>query len=381
MKVLLIEDDDGKSKAIISYLKSKGVVEANILHAKNMTDFAAFLHDEIGLFIIDFKLPSVDNGVASQNGKAILETIIKAGKQDALLLAISSYPQDFPELRDFYESNGCILADFTKVASWQSTLDHLLIQLNKNIRFDFVIFCALDEERRPYMAMAKGRQVIRGGMDCWDFSIGGRHGTAILLSHMGLVNAAVTAGVAIERFKPRVVAMSGICGGFTDRAELGQLLVSKIVYEYQSGKWAADGFRNEPYHVSTDADLVTNLRALCYSEKLLSALEKGFGGTRPSEQSRPDVAVFTSGSAVIADKSLIDQLSEQHRKVSGLDMEIYGIQRAAELSPVKPACICAKTVVDLCLPEKNDKLHPYGCFISARFILKALPLFFLNVKP
>jgi nucleoside phosphorylase len=145
------------------------------------------------------------------------------------------------------------LADYKDKNGWQSTLDHLLVQLKKNTNFDFLIFCALSDERNPYIALINdGTRVVRSGVDCYDFSLGGKRGSAILLPQMGLVNAAVTVGVCIDRFKPAVVAMSGICGGFPNRVALGQLVVSSMAYEYQSGKWASDGFRQEPYQVATD---------------------------------------------------------------------------------------------------------------------------------
>lgn len=377
MKVMLIEDDNSKSKAIISHLKKQGIPENSIIHAKNMTDFAAELNSDIGLFIIDFKLPSIDNGIASQNGKAILEAIIKAGKNDALLLAISSYPKDFPELREFYESRGCILADYSNKKGWQSTLDHLLIQLKKNIKFDFLIFCALQEERNPYITLMTGKRVIRGDIDCFDFNIGDKKGTAILMPQMGLVNAAITASICIDRFKPRVIGMSGICGGFAKRAALGQLFVSSMAYEYQSGKWAADGFMQEPYQVATDHVTLTKMKELLDIDGLVTELESGFvGGPRPSTPQKPDVGIFTSGSAVIADSKLLGQIERVHRKVNALDMEVFSVCRAAELSPYKPSCICAKTVVDLCGEAKNDDFHSYGSFISARFMIKAVQRYF-----
>lgn len=376
MKIMLIEDASDKYRAIISYLKSRGVHEKDIIHAKNMTDFAANLNLEIGLFIIDFKLPNLDDGIASQNGKAILESIVKAGKHGALLLAISSYPDDFPELRNLYEAHGCILADFSNKKVWQSTLDHLLIQLKKNLRFDFLIFCALQEERNPYIALIKGKQTIRGGIDCYDIEIGGKKGSVVLLPQMGLVNAAVTAGICIEQFRPSVVGMSGICGGIKTRAHLGQLFVSSMAYEYQSGKWASDGFRHEPYQVPTDHITITELKALTNSNGLISELEGGFKGSRPSNAQKPEVGVFTSGSAVIADKDYLKQIESIHRKVNAIDMEVYAIHRAAELSSAKPPCICAKTVVDLCDKKKNDDLHSYGSYISARFLIKAISNFF-----
>ncbi|EGN74537.1 nucleoside phosphorylase [Idiomarina sp. A28L] len=372
MNILLIEDDKKKRKAIKGFLIKSGVEDRNIICAENMTDFTARISMDISLFIIDFKLPNFDDGAATQNGRAILESIIKAGKQDALLLAISSYPNDFPELRELYESHGCILADFANKDSWQSTLDHLLIQLKKNIRFEFLVFCALQEERNPYAALITGKNIVRAGVDCYDIELDGKKGTVILLPNMGLVNAAVYAGLCIERYRPQIVGMSGICGGFEKNAVKGQLLISSMVYEYQSGKWASDGFKHEPYQVATDHLTLTKLSALANEDNLLSELEYGFNGPRPPVPKNPEVAVFTSGSAVIADKHFLEEIKNIHRKVGGLDMEIFALQRAAELSECKPKCICAKTVVDLCDEDKNDDLHAYGSYISAKFMIKAI---------
>lgn len=378
MKIMLIEDNDKKYNKISTHIKSRGIQQSSIVRAKNMTDFTANLNTDIGLFIIDFVLPNIDGGTPSNNGKAILETIVKAGKQDSLLLAISAHPDEFSNLREYYESHGCILADFSNEKIWKSTLDHLLIQLKKNLKFDFIIFCALQEERNPYITLINtGKPVTRSGIDCYDIEISGKRGSVILLPHMGLVNAAVTAGSCIDRFKPSIVGMSGICGGFESRAKLGQLFVSSMVYEYQSGKWASDGFKQEPYQVPTDHVTLTELKSLTNIDNLISELEVGFtGANRPSVQQKPEVGIFTSGSAVIADKEFIDQIQVVHRKVNVLDMEVFAVQRAAELSPHKPPCICAKTVVDLCTQEKNDDIHQYGSYISAKFLIKAIGHFF-----
>lgn len=85
---------------------------------------------------------------------------------------------------------------------------------------------------------------------------------------------------------------------------------------------------------------------------------------------------FCNGSAVIADKIYLKQIELIHRKVNALDMEVFAIHRAAELSPHTPACICAKTVVDLCDSNKNDDIHPYGSYISAKFLIMAIADFF-----
>jgi nucleoside phosphorylase len=377
MKVLIIEDDDAKYNNIEGHLLEKGVSVSDVVRAKNMSDFAGSLSsEEVGLFIIDFKVPSFDNGTAIANGKAILEAIVKAGKDDALLLAISSYPDDFSELRAEFEARGCILADYKNVTGWKSTLNHLLVQLKKNIRMDFLIFCALHAERKPYIVLVDGKPVNRGGVSCWDFEIEGKKGSIVLLPQMGLVNAAILAATCIDRYKPKLVGMSGICGGFSKHAELGQLLVSKMAYEYQSGKWSTDGFQNEPYQVQTEPSFVTLIQQILDDENLIVELESGHRGSRPMKPSNPKLGFFTSGSAVIADKTYLDQIEKTHRKVSGLDMEVFAVQRAAELSVSKPVCLCAKAVVDLCDDDKNDDIHDYGSYVSAKFLLKAIKSYF-----
>lgn len=196
---------------------------------------------------------------------------------------------------------------------------------------------------------------------------------------MGLVNAAITAGLCIDKFKPKVVGMSGICGGFEGRAEMGQLFICGMAYEYQSGKWTSDGFKQEPYQVSTDQNTLTKLKHMADKAGLMSELEQGFNGERPRVAHKPEVGVFTSGSAVIADKAHLARIESIHRKVNALDMEVFAIQRAADLASHRPPSISAKAVVDLCDHTKSDNLHAYGCYISAKFLMLVIKDFFSEI--
>jgi DNA-binding response OmpR family regulator len=72
MKIMVIEDDDVKWKSIKSYLNNKGISDTVIIRAKNMAEFSANLSENIGLFIIDFRLPGYENAQPLQNGIAIL---------------------------------------------------------------------------------------------------------------------------------------------------------------------------------------------------------------------------------------------------------------------------------------------------------------------
>ncbi|CAB3727244.1 5'-methylthioadenosine/S-adenosylhomocysteine nucleosidase [Achromobacter deleyi] len=372
MKVLVIEDNDEKRDAIVKHLHASGVRPSDILLADCIPEFTAHLQQDIDLFIIDIRIPSYKGGTETENGRTIIESIVKSGKSGAQLIAISAYPDEFKILRQYFEAHGCILSDFAS-DSWKSTLNHLLVQAKKNTKMDFLIFCALEEEMRPYYALSNnGQKTTRGSFTSFDFSISGKVGAAILLPRMGLVNAAAIAAVCVDRYKPSIVAMSGICGGFKGRVALGQLLISEMVYEYQSGKWTVDGFSQDPYQVSTSVTTLAALRHLIGDENFLSSLESGFRGYRPTAQNSPSLAIFTSGSAVIADPKFMTQVGEIHRKVGGLDMEIFGIKRAVQILGYNPHYVCAKVVVDLCDDDKDDKLHEYGALISAKFVLAAI---------
>jgi len=378
MKILITEDDTDKRTEIVDYVRSSGVDEAEIVTAVDMADFMAKFDDTVSLCIIDLRLPAYDGGSTEQNGIGILQVIEKKGGGRVKLLAISAYPEEFAEIRPQFESRGCLLVDYNQKAVWQSVLKQMIVESQSVEEMDFLIFCALRLERTPYTGMAElnGCAKFRDNLSRFDLTIAGKKGAVIELPRMGLVDAAVAAGSCIEKFKPRVIAMSGICAGFAGRAELGQLLISELAFEYQSGKWTSDGFSQEPYQVPISEDMRTIARGQIEDPDLMRRLEDGWKFERPDKMHEPKLAAFTSGSAVIASEEFIKQVATYHRRVSGLDMEVYAIHRAAHVAHCKPDVICAKTVVDLAGGDKNDKLQPYGCMISARFVVDALTSYF-----
>lgn len=378
MKVLIVEDDDDKRSEISEYVISLGVAEDRVETAVDMAEFASKFDRETSVCVIDLRIPAYNGAGPDLNGLGVLQTIERAGSPNVKLLAISSYPEEFTEVRAQFEGRGCMLVDHNERAVWQNVLKQMVIEAQATETMDFLIFCALRSERAPYTGMVElgGKPSFKDNLSRFDLTVAGRRGTVIELPRMGLVDAAVTAGQCIEKFRPKIVAMSGICAGFTERAELGQLLVSELGYEYQSGKWTADGFSQEPYQVPIPEEVRVRIREIIEDEGLLSRLENGWKSDRPSKMTSPKLAAFTSGSAVIASETLMTQVSSYHRRVAGLDMEAYAIMRAAQISHCQPSFFCAKVVVDLADGDKNDRIQPYGCDVSAKFTIEVLQSFF-----
>jgi nucleoside phosphorylase len=378
VKILVSEDDDDKLGEICSFLKSIGVLERDILTARTMAEFASKYDQDVGVCVIDIRIPAYDGAHADQNGLGILQHLESTSNGKVKLLAISAYPDEFEEIRPRFERQGCVLADYKNRDVWQNALRMLVLQSTAQTRFDFLIFTALRKERAPYLTVTelKGKPISVDGLMRYDVSIGDRVGSIIELPRMGLVDAAALAAKCIDRYAPEIVAMSGICAGFSGRAKMGQLLVTEVAYEYQTGKWTEDGFQAEPYQAVMSEFLRMKIRHLLEDENLIYELEEGWKATRPSSSSKPELVVFTSGSAVIADARYMEQVANHHRKVAGLDMEVFGLHRAAHLASKSPDVLCAKVVVDLADGDKNDDIHNYGCFVSSRFILKAMECYF-----
>jgi adenosylhomocysteine nucleosidase len=86
---------------------------------------------------------------------------------------------------------------------------------------------------------------------------------------------------------------------------------------------------------------------------------------RPSKLSTPKLAAFTSGSAVIASEKRLSAVKRQHRKVAGIDMEVYGFHRAVELCSQSIHALSAKVVVNKANEAKGE-LHDLDALYQRR---------------
>lgn len=375
MRVVVFEDDRQKYAAIVKSLESKGVRENSIKRIENIANFVSIAQDDFDLCIIDLLMPTIPAGDARSSGMEILHMLDYAGKKRVPLLAITSFVEEADRYRDAFASRGCIIYDFSRTETWTAALDVFLAQARDRGRYEFVIFTAIAEERDAYLRLPdfKHESSLRYGVNHWDLTIGSADGTIVLLQRMGLVNASVEIARVLELYAPRVVAMSGICGGMSGNSVLGQLLVAERCWEYQSGKWYDDAFKAEPYHAVITGRAGRVLGKMVESHDLLARLESGFPGTkRPGAITAPKMAPFASGSAVIASEERLRSVEDQHRKVAAIDMETFGLYRAIEMSGRIVHSFCAKTVVDMANVAKNDDLHFYGSYLSARFTMEAV---------
>jgi nucleoside phosphorylase len=75
------------------------------------------------------------------------------------------------------------------------------------------------------------------------------------------IDMALATEKAIQYFKPHIVILLGIAGGVKD-VKIGDVLIPKKVYGYESGKEDADGFKARPVVESLSGELLARAQAL-----------------------------------------------------------------------------------------------------------------------
>jgi nucleoside phosphorylase len=385
MNILILEDEDGKFAEIQAYI-GQIIPEFMIQRKNNWLDYSRAINStKFDLILLDLLVPrspkdnSVENHVDS-----LVETTrdykSKSFSTPAIVLTRHNLDEgDFVHDLNKVDIN---VIPFNDHGDWKEALKIKLLAAQPKRRFEFVIVCALDKEVDAFERLTDtwGPFKTVSGLVCREVQIGDYKGAIVRAHRMGLVASAVVATMATERFEPRLICMSGICGGVPGNSEIYDLLVTQICHQHDAGKWSSEGFKSEHYDVQLDVDVHSKLIELCSDADLKKSLVEGLehgvsevpkGKERISCNIRSDAAT-SSGSAVIAEDGKTSTLAFGQRKLAGFDMEVYSIYEAARHAVNKPTYFAAKAVVDDGGQNKGDDFHRIGCLLSARFIVKAI---------
>jgi nucleoside phosphorylase/CheY-like chemotaxis protein len=190
---------------------------------------------------------------------------------------------------------------------------------------------------------------------------------------MGMVSACHLASKLIGRFRPRIVVMPGICAGVRDRTQIGDVLLTDMAWDYQSGKHVLDsekvpGFLIDPHFIQVDPAIAAKWNVFAADDVLRVSVWKQWHHRypQPPELLHGPVA---SGSAVLANAAITDSILRQQRKTLGVEMEAYGVYFAAEMaSHPKPSVCVMKSVCDFADEKKDDGHQGYAAYTSATFV-------------
>lgn len=393
LSILIIDDDKAKRDLLIFELLDAGVLRADIQEGESAADCRRILGQRsFDLLLLDLVLPSRtgDHRASAVNGLELLRQVV-VDKDLPAPRSIVGVTADESALSECNEEFRALTAQILLVRpadfNWKTSLRYLVdfLRNGKSRQHDFDI-CYITALRTPELdgvlglpygwseeiAVGNGILVRRGSRE-----IGGslRRAICVHSNQMGSVASAFLTQFMLEKYRPRLVLMTGICGGVGSAPKLGDVVIADKSWDWQSGKWVNDGkFEAAPDQKEADPKLkALALMAGDWIPQFVST----YRGAKPKTLPSVHVGPMVSGSSVVTDPALHEKFKIQHRKSIAVDMECYGLYFAAAASE-EPGTrvLCIKGVSDLANRAKGDHLQEFCSRLSAHIADQVVQRYF-----
>lgn len=181
------------------------------------------------------------------------------------------------------------------------------------------------------------------------------------LLNTGMVDASITATEIILKYNPKIIIMTGVCGGREkDDYKLKDIIIAKSIYTFQKGKQTDQGFEPE--------NEVLNING-----KLIQLIERDKENLQQKIQytGKIHIGSMACSTYVINAKGHFEEIVKSNdRKTVGLEMEGYGIARACDIvNNGKTECLIIKSIMDK-TSAKGDEVKHVAAKHSADFAIE-----------
>ncbi len=394
ISVLIVEDDNVKFGRIHNALLQAGVRADFITHAitssQAMTELS---RKEFDLLLLDVNIPRRLGEPPIRGGGAELLADIhrdKSVKLPRYIVGLTAYEDVVAEFGEqftdllwtliFYAENSdhWISQIGARVAYIQAAKGSRNFTDGTTYGVDLAIVCALEGvEFSAVKLLPCGWQPLRLERDETRYLSGaileGNKALSVVAAaapRMGMSASAVLTSKIIAQFRPRLVAMVGICAGRVEKTALGDIIIADPCWDWGSGKIdSVDNkphFRPAPHQVELDTDLGALLKELCGDVGLLATIKSSARGNKPSHELKVHFGPLASGAAVVASSDVFNSLLVQHRNLLAIEMEAYGVVSACKGSgKPRPLPLIMKAVCDFADKDKVDDFQEYAAHTSA----------------
>jgi nucleoside phosphorylase len=197
---------------------------------------------------------------------------------------------------------------------------------------------------------------------------------------VGMVDCSALVTTAVRVFRPKLVAMTGVCAGRRAAAvRLCDLVIPTQAFTYDTGKYGEHGFQPEPLWADAAERVCRRVVAVGDGiiQQLSSEIQAVYGGR--VRMPKLHTQIMACGSAVVDHPNMMQVIGEKNRKVVGLDMESYAFLRALRLCSPKTPAFVVKGVMDLGA-KKSDRLKTKAAYWAASFLVRFVTQEFESIK-
>jgi len=407
INILIVEDNDSKSKEIIkAILSDKRMSESNITTTNNAIGAKRKLSKKrYDLLILDMNIPkSFDVDPSPSEGLAVLsfiKTNQKAIRPD-FVVGLTEFEGEFTEAEKHFNSLVFKLLRYSEENMlWKEQLVNAVQYLadkdappyfndGHTYHTDICVICALEEELDSVLNQYEGWENVSIVGDNTTYKktsleVGGRSISIVAAAcpKMGMPIASAISTKMITSFRPRLLAMTGICAGVRGKANYGDVLIADPIFDWGGGKWVSSGegedirFRPAPYPWRLDEDLLSKAKSI--SDEQLLSVYSSYDKNKPDVKLKAHFDAMASGGSVLQANRLMEDVREQHKNLIGIEMESYGVFTAVNYaSKPKPKCISIKSVCDFGDEDKDDEFHQYASYTSAAYLALLIDIVFVE---
>ena len=288
---------------------------------------------------------------------------------------IYKYLQTF--LDSYYLNNSSPKPDVSEVQKKNNQVD----QNNNKVaapKTDVAIIVAVPNEKDGvYSAFGLTRDLSKKfdlleqyRFDYVQFECAGLNIALLIQPNMGMTQSSSLTTRAILALQPKLVAMVGICAGRKDKVQLGDIVIASNVFDYTAGKRYIDHFGPRPRSYPIDDSLAGYIvGSVIDNHELIGKIIDGYQGERPKHQITIQFKPLASGTAVIDDPQVLEEIVKTQDDLVGIDMEAYALAVSANILRTKWMVI--KTVQDFADGEKTETengIRNFAAFSSAKLL-------------
>lgn len=401
MRVLVVDDDSMKFGKIHQLLVGQGVSQDDIVHVITASQAIDTLKSSFfDIMLLDINIPRrFGEEVVRGGGLQVLRGLSRnpALIRPQYIIGITAYEDVIGEFgHQFTEELWSLVLYRESSDQWASQVTAKVSYIRAarasgNFRdgstygIDLAIVCALESvEFGAVKDLDCGWQPLRFPYDETRYiagSIAKNEGALSVVAaaapRMGMPATSVLTSKMIAQFRPRYVAMVGICAGRQSKVSIGDVIVANPSWDWGSGKIDTvknnPVFKPSPHQVELDLDVWESLKEVCTDPVLLAKIKSSARCKRPLNELRAHFGPLASGASVVANNETFNSLLAQHRDLLGIEMEAYGVVVACKGSGLpRPIPIVMKSVCDFADHDKDDDFQEYAAFTSANLLFEAV---------
>lgn len=398
MRFLIVDDDPDKTNRLSFHLASQGISEADIVCCDSASAARKILAvAPFDAMLIDVLIPARSGeSPLGINSIELLRQIIDDGTSIAprYIVGVTADPKALKDFElEFRKMTLQVIHVDVASDDWKERLSNFVTYMKRAQSADAAYrsdVCVLNALRNPELeAILSLWPLKQGSENLLNSSVVFRDGSIdfgsgekkIICAHpaqMGPIASAHAAEAIIRHFRPRVLIMTGICGGFSDQVSLGDIVVAERSWDWQSGKWSDEGvLLPAPEQRMGSAELIAHSRTI--PQDFVKIMHERYAENRPDYCPKIVVGPMVTGSSVVASNDIQKAFRNQHRKMVAVDMECFGVYYAAAVSAgPRTEVLCVKSVSDLADREKTDDFQRYCSHMSAGLGLEILKRYFTN---